>query len=173
MRAPEQHSWKKHIYNTKMDYMNSLPDRLRRLSSEKSSSPVQSLTSSNQKFRKNVINLQQKAVHELSFCDKIKEINQPIANLSQKDANKGKRERKVKNKQIAAEASLPASQDPIVEPTPPSPKATKGRNKRAGRKKQPVDEFMKSVISEEPVDMNLTGQYRPETKTSASSQANV
>ena len=92
-----------------MDYMNSLPDRLRRLSSEKSSSPVQSLTSSNQKFRKRVIDLQAKAVHELSFCDKIKEINQTGSNLSQKDTIKGKRERKTKAKQEVAEVSLPDS----------------------------------------------------------------
>ena len=147
-----------------MDYMNSLPDRLRRLSSEKSSSPHHSMTSSNQKFRKSVINLQAKAVHELSFCDKIKEINQPGSNLSQKDTNKGKRERKMKNKQNAVETSLPDSHVTIVEPTPPSPKATKAKSKRPGRKKQQIDELMKSVISDEPAAMNLT-----DVKTGAAS----
>ena len=63
-----------------MDYMNTLPDRLRRLESEKTESPVQSLTSSGHKFRKSLINLQSKAVQELSFGDKIKEINPPSSN---------------------------------------------------------------------------------------------
>lgn len=80
MRPNEQHSWKKHIYGTKLGLINSLPDRLRRMSSEKAETPPQSLTSSAQKFKKAMVTLQRNAVQELSFGDKIKEINQPAQN---------------------------------------------------------------------------------------------
>ena len=84
MRPGEQHSWKKHIYNTRLGLINSLPDRLRRMSSDKNPSPPESLTSSARKFRKNVVTLQRNAVQELSFGDKIKEINQPAQNQNAK-----------------------------------------------------------------------------------------
>ena len=74
----------------------------------------------------------------------------------------------MKNKQDVVESSPPEPQVSMIEPIPPSPKIAKGRNKRPGRKKQPVAELMKSAISEEPESMNLT-----EAKTGTASQANI
>ena len=56
------------------------------------------MTSSNQKFRKNLIDLQARAVQELSFGDKIKVIDQPSLNKNTEVLNKETMKEKKRSK---------------------------------------------------------------------------